>query len=352
MFEPSRLSGYTSADRGPRLQSDSPNQAWTPTNNSQTLPSSRTPSHQIENISVLSESSPCKVCNSEVDDPFCIACDSCDFWLHFKCSGLKKSEYDFLTADNLPSCVKYLCPLCLQTPLQSIDFNAQNLRLDKQDVAIKTLSETVKTLQTQNENILNILKGPSLENKLQTQMDEVLENQREKEEKRNNVILFNVPEATNREPIEGVKDDTDLVKEILTHVSPDLNFVSLNTASVSRLGALREGNTKPRPIKVTLTGSDQKFKLLKSSRKLKEYQRFSRIGLSKDKTKKEILQDRILKTELERVKRTDENADPVVFRGKIVERQIRNEILDRERTEVNLSGAAWTGASHSDAGPY
>ena len=67
------------------------------------------------------------------------------------------------------------------------------VRLNEQESAIKALTETVNELQ-------NILKGPSIENKLQSQLDQVIENQREKEEKKNNVILFNVPESEKSDP--------------------------------------------------------------------------------------------------------------------------------------------------------
>ena len=316
----------------------------------------KTPSHQnLVDLTNDLETFPCKVCNTEVDDdPLCIACDACNIWLHFKCCGLTESEHEFLTGENLPACVKYLCPVCLNAPLQNIDFSP-NARLDKQDLAIQTLSDTVKALQVQNENILSILKGPSLENKVQVQVNQVYEDQREKEEKKNNIILFNVPETENREPIEGVRDDADLVREILTHVSPDISFNTLDAASITRLGALREENARPRPIKVKLTYIDHKFKLLKACRNLTDYKRFSKIGLSKDKTKFEMIEDKRLKDEVEKRKRDDPNADPVIFRGKVMERKIRDDVREKERTEVKVGGIgsasvapAGAGASYSD----
>ena len=123
---------------------------------------------------------------------------------------------------------------------------------------------------------------------MQAQLDEIIENQREKEEKKDNVMLFNVPESEKLEASEGAQDDMELVKEILSHVSPDLSFDSLPSSSVSRIGERKNDATRPRPIKMKLAQPEQKVKLLKSSRRLKNYTRHEKIGLSSDKTRKDF----------------------------------------------------------------
>ena len=185
---------------------------------------------------------------------------------------------------------------------------------------------------------------------MQAQLDEIIENQREKEEKKDNVMLFNVPESEKLEASEGAQDDMELVKEILSHVSPDLSFDSLPSSSVSRIGERKNDATRPRPIKMKLAQPEQKVKLLKSSRRLKNYTRHEKIGLSSDKTKKERLQDQYFRNEIDRIRRADPTADPVVFRGKIMQRSQKQSILNIDDTRRKL--AAGFGSQDNAGAPY
>ena len=152
-------------------------------------------------------------------------------------------------------------------------------------------------------------------------------------------MLFNLPESDKNEAAEGAEDDLVQVKEVLSFVSPDIDFNNLSTSTVSRLGFRKENATRPRPIKIKLTCTDHKFKLLKASRNLKNYTKHQKIGLSSDKTKKEQLREQSLRAEIDRIRRSDPAADPVVFRGKIMKRSEKESIVEREQTHLKGSGS-------------
>ena len=111
-----------------------------------------------------------------------------------------------------------------------------------------------------------------------------------------------------------------------------------------RLGQRKEEAVRSRPIKIILPNSDLKFKILKSSRELKHYTKHQRIGLSSDKTKKQRLQDQVHRTQIQNIKNADPNADPVIFRGRVMERAQMKNIREREEaTFVKGSGSAQGG---------
>ena len=50
----------------------------------------------------------CPKCDKRVwDNQNLIYCDSCHFWLHLKCSSLKKEEFDYLSEN--PSSLRFCC---------------------------------------------------------------------------------------------------------------------------------------------------------------------------------------------------------------------------------------------------
>ena len=88
---------------------------------------------------------------------------------------------------------------------------------------------------------------------VETQLGQAMQDEREKEEKKNNIMLFNIPESEKLEAAEGAKDDLDLVKEVLNFVNPDIDLTSADASTISRIGVKKDGNdARPRPIKVKL----------------------------------------------------------------------------------------------------
>ena len=151
----------------------------------------------------------------------------------------------------------------------------------------------------------------TLEKKVEVQFEQVMQDEREREEKKNNVMLFNVPESNKPDAIDAANDDLSLAREILIHVSPEINF---NSIQVSRIGSKKGEQNKHRPLKIKLDQTEHKFKLLKEARKLKNYTKHAKIGLSKDKTKRELIEDRALNVELRRRRAAEPAEDFVIFR--------------------------------------
>ena len=117
---------------------------------------------------------------------------------------------------------------------------------------------------------------------------------KEREEIQNNILIFNVPEADSDDED---KEDNQKIKEILNIIEPNIDTVTIKE-KMSRLGKRRTDATRPRPIKLTLQNQQQKSKILRASRKLKDSTKYKDVNISQEKTRKERKEYQKLKTEL------------------------------------------------------
>ena len=181
----------------------------------------------------------------------------------------------------------------------------------------------------------------NIEEKFQNSFKEILSDEREKEEKKQNLVLFGVPEENAPEDNkETKKKDNGKVADIVCFVNKDCEPDDLRCCTVTRLGKKRENAEKPRPIKVSFDSFELKRKTLKNAKLLRDY-KIKNIGISPDKTKKELEEDRRLRTELRRQKESDQNTEYMIFEKKVMK---RNEItkIREERDKIYREKKALT----------
>ena len=263
----------------------------------------------------------CKQCKKEVGQECkAISCDRCTSWVHLGCTDLQKKEYDFLVRSSSTG-FRWYCKLCEDETGKNAD---PNDRIAEQGAKIDTMNAMFMSLQQQVMHILEILRDEErIEKKIHVQVSEVLEDQREKEEKKNSMIVFNIPESGEGEGADTEKErelDVVNVKKVLNFVNPEVNVETLNESTVFRLG--QKKNTKgrkPRPLRVIFDKPELRSKLIKEAKKLKNHSTFKGVGLSFDKTRKELDQERKLKAEL--IERRNKGDDVVIHKGLIVLRE-------------------------------
>ena len=314
----------------------------------------------------------CKVCNKECLDPEfftsdeddSINCDGCNHWFHKSCTDTTTAEWEALKGSN--ENITFRCNECLASKGQNNNqFQLfQQLLRDNNDILLKRLEgletkilqkvdekiekkmveyerKTDKTIDQKIKAQLDVKKQEqaTLENAIKNQVSETLEDMRDKEERKLNLMMFNVAESTKNTLHEEVLEDLQSVKNILIHTNPELNesiISTLTTENLKRLGrkaaASTEGNTKVRPIKVTLPDETTKFKILRNSHKLKSYKTNERIGLKLDLTKLQIAEEKELKIELQR--RKDLGEDVMIFRSKIIHRAEHSKLKAETRTKT------------------
>ena len=141
---------------------------------------------------------------------------------------------------------------------------------------------------------------------------------KEIEERRNNIIIFNVKETPAEKEEDSLEADLNNIKEILTFSNPELRntqIKDLKAANISRMGEFKSDATRPRPIKVTLQSKKIKYQILKNSKKMKDCTSHPKIGFKMDLTKKQQLEEKNLRLQLEERKKTE---DVMIFKNKII----------------------------------
>ena len=283
--------------------------------------------------------SKCKGCNKNVpSNSESLECDHCSEWWHRDCGNVSKEDFIYLKENPLTS-VKWFCKNCKSAVTiknTSDGHGAQcDSKIDNITKIIQTMQDQMSTMQQQMALVLDLVKKDKdekpvdlekviqvIEDKVDAKLDEKLDDRREKEEKRNNMIMFNIGEAQSSD-VEGkeVKDDIETVREVLSIVHPDASKLDLTEITVTRCGTKKQDKT--RPIKVKLMDNSSKGIIFKNSWKLKETEKFKKVGITNDKTEKELLKDRTLRAKMmDKRKETGED-DWIIYKDEIIKRSDR-----------------------------
>ena len=266
---------------------------------------------------------PCNGCKAVITESECdktIKCDQCQKWYHLKCSSLNTRALTFLkTADDLYPGIKWFCNYCLDTTFTST--KTSDDRYAQQDAKIDRLVELYSNMQEKMETVLDKLGNDKIEKQISVGVTEGLTDQQEVNEKKNNMMVFNLSESTG----DDKSLDLTKVKELLTFVNPDIDTDSLSCENVTRMGFKKPANDdhKPRPIKIVFDDPDTKWQFIKNAKKLSGSESFKKVGLSLDKTTKERQEDEKLRKELEAERKIRPTEDLIIFRKRIIPRANR-----------------------------
>lgn len=268
--------------------------------------------------------SPCVVCKKLVEDDG-IQCDRCQAWAHGKtqgsCCGLAPSVLKFLTCNPIAA-LKWFCPICEKESLSESPHD----KIAQQSARIDTLTQSVLALQQQNNEILSVLqqmqKDRTLEDKVKVQVSETLEDIREKDDRANNLVFFNVHESKECNREGEKKHDKVQIKSIVASIQPNLSLEQIEDKDIIRLGKKNgQEGSKPRPVKVILKSVEHKNDILKNAWRLKDHEQYRKIGISADKTKKERQEEKSLREEYNRRKGLGEEV--VILKGRVLTKQER-----------------------------
>ena len=163
-----------------------------------------------------------------------------------------------------------------------------------------------------------------IEKKVKEEVNEVLEEEREREMRKNNVIIFNVEEGNDdKEDEKSMKDSFLLVCE-LTGNNADPNT---DLPNLKRLGK-KLVSGRPRPIKASGLNAKLKRKLVTNSCQISHKatsDSTKKIVVVPDKTLKQRETDKALY--LENKRRLDQGESDEIIRGKVV-------VVDEKGVEV------------------
>ena len=141
------------------------------------------------------------------------------------------------------------------------------------------------------------------------------------ERRKNNIVIHGLPDSDAEKDIEEVIE--------LLNVGLHMDF-DRHVEKVVRIGRLTDG--KLRPLRAILKSVDSKKEILARAKQLKECEKFKRIFISPDLTRKQQEVNKELRIQLKRTREAGETEAKIKF-GKIVKnvRGGREEVLYQPR---------------------
>ena len=140
----------------------------------------------------------------------------------------------------------------------------------------------------------------------------VIDEYRDRESHKLNIILHNVPESPAVESSVRITHDTKFV----TDIAKSINAGPTDVVNITRLGKKLEGRT--RLIKVQLGNLNQKRKILSNAKKLKECSgTLQKVYVTPDLSVNERQENKRLREELLK-RKSDGEKDIIIRRGKII----------------------------------
>ena len=296
------------------------------------------------------QSEVCKKCRKSFDGKHKhgIQCDRCMTWWHQACTTLTKAEQKTLQSSAAHNNLKWFCEVCdgeygKIDPVLGTLLARHATQMEALTNLVTQLTEQIK----QNSKTIELLRNEKkTDEQMKVHVEEVLNDQLERDQKKNNIIMYNLPEGTDQDEEKNKTDDLDKAKEVLKFVNSEVKTENYDKSKIMRIGPKR--SNKVRPVKIIMENQDCKNNILRNARNLKESEKFSKIGLSFDKTRKQQEEYRKLKEKLEEHKKKDDGKDYVIFRNQIV---VRSEIANIIRKSKESAGTGWSSSAPVGGNP-
>lgn len=192
------------------------------------------------------------------------------------------------------------CCVCKKSFIHScVDLTSTEIRTIKTK---KGLSWSCKNCNVLS-NDINELKAAILSLKADLQskntnddmFEMILSELNERNNRKQNVVIFNVLEVDSQDNTQGRDHDLEVVRDVLSAVSNDIGLEHLE---VQRIGRRVNNGNHHRPIKVKLNSVKDVHTVIKNTSKLRNSQSYNRVNVSLDRTRRQIDYYKKIKAEL------------------------------------------------------
>lgn len=260
-------------------------------------------------------------------------CERCDKWECLTCSGLSVNYYRFLDSCSLS--IHWYCKACNEQAVSAVKADnlieerckiyceelkleiaqvKSNLESKISNVEIK-LSNEVQSLKAQVEASESDVER-KIQEKLSNSADLNIKEMEERERRKCNIMVFNMPESGSQDKEVCIAHDKDLVNEIFEEIE-----APASVCNMYRVGG--KGGKNARPLRVILASADEQKKILNGAVKLKSKAAFKNIFINKDLTPLERQQRNLLVAEKKKKQAESEAAGQsvswVIHRGRVVQ---------------------------------
>lgn len=285
---------------------------------------------------------PCLACNKNVTSNS-ICCSVCMRWSHAACSGLENGILKYFETQQAETGThSWSCKGC------NIAYAALNTRIRQIENRTKVLEQQVAS------NTANYQKVDSrvddveanvkdLEERTRRDKAEVVEGtirewskeQREREARRDNVVVYGLKEPPAEVTIGSERQELDKIEAARLLASMDMDMGENDLKFMARIGQLTDANKEPRPLKISFREKAKKEKLFANARRLPQTC-YKHVSIAPDLTDRQRAEEKEMIKEVARLNEemTEEDAANYEYRcvGRKGERTIqRTRIWTRGR---------------------
>ena len=347
---------------------------------------SRASSDAGSDTSLNCKGGPGKVCGEPVRSSECgVSCDRCEKWFHASCQGIPKPAYDALAKFKV---LAWLCPACkdsfrghddsslvaLESKVEQLSAKVdehmkrigQSLKEQEQavDGQTKLIERSIRDNHAQRASYADMVKGSCTDvvtkvsakvsaipqslaaqtaSKDMQSIARVFDDFLEKDKRKNNVVIHNLPEGEGDTSQERLDKDIRLFKE----VTKDVFKLNVSISKAYRVGKAMQA--KPRLLIVTLDTPGAKGDLLRMAPQLRNSDKWGNIYITPDLTKAERDAARKVREELA-ARRAAGETNLTIRRGRVVSTEQAAGPSNREGGQsYNMPEAVQGPAPHSEA---
>lgn len=263
----------------------------------------------------------CPDCQQTVkEEQNAVECEVCQLWFHQGCQNITDILYSVLTSDESGQ-ISWYCNFC-KRGAKSIMSLIKNLSVKQTTLEsnMKKVTQRVEKLEQHK---------PTDEDSIKQLITTEINEYREREVRKCNVLLHNMPEPVGETPEERKQEDEELIYEIAQEIGVD----EINVKQVIRLG---KKSSKPRLTKVELESSKQKRSLLQKAKQLRDIENedWKNIFISPDLSPLARQQGRDLRNEL-KTRKEDGETDLIIRKGKIIKTTEEDDAFEDEEENTN-----------------
>ncbi len=256
--------------------------------------------------STTSEPSPCGRCRKLVKrGDNALQCEVCRQWFHIRCENITKQQYKLMQEMSQPkqgrgnAKLHWFCETC---SCSTVDFMTglaiQQGRIDAVERKVKEVENDVKScrenvdvlekrvtkIEENHENRTNTEEGQGELNQIiQKKLEEHRAEERERKERVNNIVMFNLTEPDDGTPQDKMNKDIEAFLELTKKVCKT-EFKKAEIEKCFRLG--KPENNKTRPVLIKLKDDEKKKKLFLNLSALREHKgKFENVKIGHDLTK-------------------------------------------------------------------
>ena len=242
-------------------------------------------------------------------------CRGCRGWAHEACTGLSKATYSTLQKGG--NACQWFCTNCR----------------DSEDKIAPGLQETLRGIHSMLVQMNNRMEkfekacseeqiDKKIEAAVEKKLNEMIGEKEEKEKRKLNIVISNIPESSAENPEQRQAEDLQKVREKIDELGFE-GRLGKQVVNPVRLGRFSVGQ-RPRLLRVSTLKEDDKKYIMQNASQIKqtETDNKKKVWFNHDLTPKERQADRELRDELKR-RRLAGETELIIRRGKIITRHPR-----------------------------